>query len=257
MNHCDDYFQLSETDNSNIQAIKSKWRFHNNSLHGQPQLKIDFEEQPQKSFQLPDVFLTTRQNQPKVQHHHMTQQSFHEIPKKSRKGSKISLSSLEVSPKIPILNKSKEEKFKELSDLQKSYSQYKKSFHKVKNQQQTQQLNTSAYLQQESSFMFNGVKLPYSLYMINKNRQLAISSIMQNASAQLQEQSKQQIEMIDSQIKQVRNEHQNKQKVREYRSRSFLQNAYYSMLCVNQDSKKRLKRIIQGKFPMESRFQQL
>ncbi|CAD8152306.1 unnamed protein product [Paramecium octaurelia] len=249
MNHCDDYFQLSETDNYNIQAIKSKWRFHNNSLHGQPQLKIDFEEQPQKSFQLPDVFMTTRQNQPK--------QSFHEIPKKSRKGSKISLSSLEVSPKIPILNKSKEQKFKELSDLQKSYSQYKKSFHKVKNQQQTQLLNTSAYFQQESSFVFNGVKLPYSLYMINKNRQLAISSIMQNASAQLQEQSKQQIEMIDSLIKKVRNEHQNKQKVKEYRSRSFLQNAYYSMLCVNQGSKKRLKRIIQGKFPMESRFQQL
>ncbi|CAD8080814.1 unnamed protein product [Paramecium primaurelia] len=197
MNHCDNYFQLSETDNQNIQAIKSKWRFQNNSIHGQPKLKIDFEEQPQKSFQLPDVFLTTRQNQ--------HQQSFHEIPKKSRKGSNISLSSLEVSPKIPILNKSKQEKFKELSDLQKSYSQYKKSFHKVKHQQQTQQFNTSTYLQQESSFLFNGVKLPYSLYMINKNRQLAISNIMQNANVQLKEQSKQQIEMIDNQIKKVRN----------------------------------------------------
>ncbi|CAD8101061.1 unnamed protein product [Paramecium sonneborni] len=257
MNHCGDYFQLSDTDNQNIQAIKNKWRFQSNSMHGQPQLKIQFEEQRQRSFQLPDVFMTTRQNQHKVQHNHKTQQSFHEIPKKFRKGSKISLSSLEVSPKILLQNKSRDEKFKELQDLQQSYSQYKKQFHKVKNQQQPEKQSTPLTSQQESLFIYNGVKLPYSLYMINRNRQLAINNLMQNANPQVQEQSKQQIEMINNQIKKVRSEHQNRQKVKEYKSRSFLFNAYYSMLCVNQDSKKRLKKIIQGKFPMESRFQQL
>ncbi|CAD8093628.1 unnamed protein product [Paramecium sonneborni] len=86
MNHCCDYFQLSNSDNQNIQAIKSKWRFQSNSIHvRQPQFKIHTEEQPKKTFQLPDVFMTTRQNLHIVEHNHMIQQSFYEILKKLEK----------------------------------------------------------------------------------------------------------------------------------------------------------------------------
>ncbi|CAD8186643.1 unnamed protein product [Paramecium pentaurelia] len=230
MNQNDNYFPLSYNDHNHP---LQKWRLHSNSMHSQPLIKIDFD-------------------------HKQKMQSYLEIPKKSRKTSKVSLNSLEVSPKIPKLNNSKDQKYKELSELHKSYSQLKKSLNRVKKQHlivdNICEINT---INPNSSFYLNGVKLPYSLYVINKNRQMAITNLMNHANPHAHEQSQQQIQMIDNQIKKVRIENQSKQKMKEYRSRSYLQNAYYSMLCVNSDSKKRLKKIIHRQFPQESRFQQL
>ncbi|CAK86739.1 unnamed protein product (macronuclear) [Paramecium tetraurelia] len=216
-------------------------------MHSQPLIKIEVDHKPKMMLQLPDQ-LNLR-----------IQQSFSEIPKKNRKSSQVSLNSLEVSPKITKMNQNKKDqkKYKDLSELQKSHCQFKKSLNKVKKSHlgdNNCEINT---IHPNSSFYLNGVKLPYSLYIINKNRQMAIANLINQANPHAYEQSQQQIQMIDNQIKQVRIENQSKQKLKDYRSRSYLQNAYYSMLCVNSDSKKRLKKIIHRQFPQESRFQQL
>ncbi|CAD8080297.1 unnamed protein product [Paramecium primaurelia] len=178
MNQNDNYIPLSYNDHNHP---LQKWRLHSNSMHSQPLIKIDFDHKPKM-------------------------QSYLEIPKKSRKTSKVSLNSLEVSPKIPKLNNSKDQKYKELSELHKSYSQFKKSLNQVKKQHlivdNNCEINT---INPNSSFYLNGVKLPYSLYVINKNRQMAITNLMNHANPHAHEQSQQQIQMIDNQIKKVRN----------------------------------------------------
>ncbi|CAD8099834.1 unnamed protein product [Paramecium sonneborni] len=195
MNQNDDYFQLSDNHQN---LFNQKWRLHSNSMHSQPLIKIDFDQQNKMVFQLPDVFMTSRQNQLK--------QSFYDIQKKSRKASKVSLNSLEVSPKIPKLNQSKDSKYKELSELHKSYSQFKKSFNRVKKQHMIDDNNYDVNKNNpKSSFYLNGVKLPYNLYIINKNRQMAITNLMNHANPHAHEQTQQQIQMIDNQIKKVRN----------------------------------------------------
>ncbi|CAK77609.1 unnamed protein product (macronuclear) [Paramecium tetraurelia] len=105
----------------------------------------------------------------------------------------------------------------------------------------------------ENLYEIDGTKFPYGLYSMHKKRRDCIDDVFHNSKSQRSKNTFS--NYVDSRISQSdQTQKENKQK--EYTSRSFLDNAYFSIICAKNNCKHRIKIKIRDSLPKDSRFQQ-
>ncbi|CAD8076354.1 unnamed protein product [Paramecium sonneborni] len=102
-----------------------------------------------------------------------------------------------------------------------------------------------------------GIKLPYRLYMINKKRKNFISQILTNTNTnnivlnnQNTSKNKDQAEQLVAQIKST----QQQKSIKALTSKSYMNNAFYSLLALNKCSQEAVKLKYRQNLPKDSRF---
>ncbi|CAD8168591.1 unnamed protein product [Paramecium octaurelia] len=230
-----------KNDLEHIKDIHSKWRnvdTKQSQISQIKQLQLTFTEQKNLDFQLPDVFITTRQINSK--------------PLKIKKMKKITSFSFNQSTETNV--QSKQLRNQELTTLQAKYYRFKNLSCSVRTTPQSDTLNKSLSIpKNENLYEIDGTKFPYGLYSMHKKRREYIEDAFHNSNSQ---RSKNMFsDYVDSRISQSEQaQKENKQK--EYTSRSFLDNAYFSIICAKNNCKHRIKIKIRDSLPKDSRFQQ-
>ncbi|CAD8071261.1 unnamed protein product [Paramecium primaurelia] len=230
-----------KNDQEYIKEIHSKWRnsdIKQTQISQIKKLQLTFTEQKNLDFQLPDVFITTKQ--------------INTNPQKIKKIKKIPSLSFDQNMQTNV--QSKQQRIKELSTIQAKYYKFKDLSCSVRTTPQQDNLNKSLSIpKNENLYEIDGTKFPYGLYTMHKKRRDQIQDLFHNQNSQRSKKIFSDYE--DSRINQSDQVNkENKQK--EYTSRSFLDNAYYSIICAKKNCKYRIKIKIRDSLPKESRFQQ-
>ncbi|CAK81041.1 unnamed protein product (macronuclear) [Paramecium tetraurelia] len=231
-------YAIVKDDFEQIQAIQQKWKHQEIKKEFREdfkRLKLNFNEEQNQDFQLPDVFITTKQ--------------YHSKPAKSPKTRKKQSFSFDYV--FQSIKMSKNQRNLELSTLESNYKKFKKYCCSIKQSPKEEILSQCVSISRDQNFQkIDGIKFPESLYTIHKKRRDKLDDIFKNQTC----------DNSIYKIKQFEEENQkqcmisNKQK--EYTSRSYLDNAYFSILSVNRECRQRVKNAIQYSLPQESRFQQ-
>ncbi|CAD8085985.1 unnamed protein product [Paramecium sonneborni] len=252
-------YTIVKDDFEQIKAIQSKWRYQEMKKEQKEDFKrlhLTFTEEQNQDFQLPDVFITTKQ--------------YHAKPAKSPRIKKKQSFSFDLG--LQSISMSKNQRNLELSTMESNYKKFKQiQIIKIENivvllnnlQEKKSQINVQQLqeiitfiklmvLNFQKVFMLFIKKEEKSQMTYFETKLVRILYIEQN---NMKNKTKNNVSFKQLFIiLELQKQKKNKQK--EYRSRSFLDNAYFSILSVNRESQQRIKKMIQYSLPKESRFQQ-
>ncbi|KAM3135489.1 hypothetical protein pb186bvf_012345 [Paramecium bursaria] len=216
---------MLQDDFESIQKIRKRW---GSNPHNQQQSLIRVEPQNQESsFSYPDVFITTHRNQRRINYLYRMQNPRQSIVDYSSDGQyDFSLN--------------KDEKKQQLDSMDNSYQKFKKTANK--------HMDVTVITKKQSI-----VYPKINLRIIEKNRKEILQDVLKFGN----EQSEMRNKLFRQQaVEKIQREWLEK-KYKDYRSRSYVNNAYYSILSVDKHSRERLLEKIRREFPKESRFQQI
>ncbi|CAD8177235.1 unnamed protein product [Paramecium pentaurelia] len=233
-------YAIVQDDFEQIKSIQSKWKNQNikkEKIDDTKRLKLNFIEEQNYDFQLPDVFITTKQ--------------YYSKPTKSPRMKQKKSFSFDLGPQSP--NLSKNQRNFELSTLESNYKKFKQCCCSIKQSPREENLSQCISITRNYNFQkIDGIKFPESLYIIHKKRRDKLDDIFRNQTCENSISKMKQYE-DENKLQQLLKQKENKQK--EYVSRSFLDNAYFSILSINKESRQRVKKVIQYSLPKQSRFQ--
>ncbi|CAD8175153.1 unnamed protein product [Paramecium pentaurelia] len=234
-------YAIVKDDFQQIQAIQQKWKHQDIKKEYKEdfkRLKLTFNDEQNQDFQLPDVFITTKQ--------------YHSKPTKSPKMRKKQSFSFDQG--LRSISLSKNQRNLELSTLESNYKKFKKYCCSIKQTSRDEILSQCVSISKNYNFQkIDGIKFPQSLYAIHKKRRDQLDDIFRNQTC---ENSIYKIKQYEEENQKQQLQKQKKNKQKEYTSRSYLDNAYFSILSVNRECRQRVKNVIQYSLPKESRFQQ-